>query len=170
MEVVMKRALAAVSFVVLAGTAAAHPHFNKTVTAVLPGDVTVTITYNTTPANELRARETPIGRFVTPRGPRLKVSADLKAGEKVLLAAGEYVIGVIKNSESDWSLALYNGTLARGAQPDPAKVLTLESMFEPKVGTAEHMLVDVTPGHGKFEGRAVLTLHFGSLFLHGLLA
>jgi hypothetical protein len=165
----MKRTIATAAIVSLAALASAHPHFAKTVTAVLPGDVTVTITYGTTPANELRAKETPVGQFVTPRGPRLKLSADLKAGEKVVLAAGEYVIGVIKNSETDWSLALYNGTLARGAQPDPAKVIKLDSLFESKVGAAEHMLVDVTPGHGKFEGKAVLTLHFGSLFLQGLL-
>jgi hypothetical protein len=42
-------------------------------------------------------------------------------------------------------------------------------MFDPKVAPADHMLIDVTPGHGKFEGKAVLTLHFGSLFLSGLL-
>ena len=165
----MKRTIAVASLVTLAGLAQAHPHFAKTVTAVLPGDVTVTITYNTTPANELRAQQTPVGQFVTPRGPRLKISADLKDGEKVVLAAGEYVIGVIKNSETDWVLALYNGTLARGAQPDPAKVIKLDSMFESKLGAAEHMLVDVTPGHARFQGKAVLTLHFGSLFLQGLL-
>ena len=32
------------------------------------------------------------------------------------------------------------------------------------------MLIDITPGHGRFEGKAVLTMHFGSLFLSGLLA
>ena len=42
-------------------------------------------------------------------------------------------------------------------------------MFETGKGTAEHMLIDVTPGHGKFEGMAVLTLHFGTLFLAGSL-
>jgi hypothetical protein len=31
------------------------------------------------------------------------------------------------------------------------------------------MLVDLTPGHGKFEGRAALTMHFGTLFLAGAL-
>ena len=50
------------------------------------------------------------------------------------------------------------------------KVIKLDSMLEAGKGTAEHMLVDVTPGHGKFEGKAVLTLHFGTLFLSGLLA
>ena len=53
--------------------------------------------------------------------------------------------------------------------PTPAKVVKLDSMFETGKGTAEHMLIDVTPGHGKFEGKAVLTLHFGTLFLAGLL-
>jgi hypothetical protein len=32
------------------------------------------------------------------------------------------------------------------------------------------MLIDITPGHGKFEAKAVLTLHFGSLFLAGVLS
>jgi hypothetical protein len=50
-----------------------------------------------------------------------------------------------------------------------AKAIKLDSMFEGDKGTAEHMLIDVTPGHGRFEGKAVLTLHFGSLFLSGLL-
>ena len=50
------------------------------------------------------------------------------------------------------------------------EVIKLDSMLEAGKGTAEHMLVDVTPGHGKFEGKAVLTLHFGTLFLSGLLA
>ena len=39
-----------------AGTALAHPHFNKTVTAALAPNVEVTITYNTTPANETHAQ------------------------------------------------------------------------------------------------------------------
>jgi hypothetical protein len=31
------------------------------------------------------------------------------------------------------------------------------------------MLIDITPGSGKLEGKPVLTLHFGSLFLAGAL-
>ena len=147
----------------------AHPHLNKTITAVLPSGPEVTITYNTTPANELHAQNAKVGEFVTPRRPVLKLSAELKT-EKLTLAAGEYTIGVIKNAEADWTLALYPGRLQRDEKPEASKVLRLESMFETGKGTAEHMLIDVTPGHGKFEGRAVLTLHFGTLFLAGLLA
>ena len=53
----MKRALtASVALTLLAAAAAmAHPHFNKTVTAKLPSGVDATITYNTTPANEIHA-------------------------------------------------------------------------------------------------------------------
>ena len=68
---------------------------------------------------------------------------------------------------------LDDGALQRRARPwrhpDPTKVIKLESAFDPKIAPADHMLIDITPGHGKFEGKAVLTLHFGTLFLSGLL-
>ena len=146
-----------------------HPHFNKTVTAALPGGAEATITYNTTPSNEMHAAKTPVGEFVTPRRPRLKLSAELKAGS-VVIPAGEYIIGVVKNGDKDWVMALYSGQIQRGEKPDSAKVLKLESMYAEDVGKAPHMLIDISPGWGKFEGRAVLTLHFGSLFLAGALS
>lgn len=152
-----------------AGAALAHPHFNKTVTVSLPQGVEAKIIYNTTPANEARAANAAVGQFVTPRGPVLELSGELKSGDTTL-AAGQYTIGVIKNAEDDWTLALYPGRLGRGETADAAKVIRLESMFSKDKGTAPHMLIDVTPGDGKFEGKAVLTLHFGSLFLAGVLA
>jgi hypothetical protein len=152
-----------------AGAALAHPHFNKTVTATLPGGVEVTIVYNTTPSNEVHAQNAKVGEFVTPRRPVLKLSGELKS-EKQTLAAGEYTIGAIKVAEKDWVLALYPGRIPRGEAPDVAKAIKLDSLFSGDKGTAEHMLIDVTPGHGKFEGKAVLTLHFGSLFLAAVLA
>ena len=164
----MKHVSGAVVLSLIAGSAAAHPHFNKTVTATLAPNAEVTITYNTTPANEVHAQNAKVGEFVTPRRPVLKLSAELKT-DKSSLPAGEYTIGVIKNGDKDWTLALYPGRIERGAVPDSAKAIRLESMFSTDHGTAEHMLIDVTPGKGKFEGKAVLTLHFGSLFLAGAL-
>jgi hypothetical protein len=152
-----------------AGFAEAHPHFNKTVTAKLPSGVEATITYNTTPANELRAAEAPVGVFVTPRRPLLKLSAALETG-KATVPAGDYTIGVIKNGDKDWTMALYPGVLGREDKPDVAKAIRLESAFSSEHGVAEHMLVDVTPGSGAFAGRAVLTLHFGAMFLSGALS
>ncbi len=165
----MRTICSGIAVSLVAGTALAHPHFNKTLTATLAPNVEVTITYNTTPANETHAQTAKVGDFVTPRRPVLKLSAELKT-EKATLPAGEYTIGVIKNAEKDWTLALYPGRLQRGDTPDPTKSIRLESMFAADKGTAEHMLIDVTPGHGKFEGKAVLTLHFGGLFLAGVLA
>ncbi len=108
-----------------ASVALAHPHFNKTVTATLGPSVEVTITYNTTPANETHAQNAKVGDFVTPRRPVLKLSGELKT-EKATLPAGEYTIGVIKNAEKDWTLALYPGRLQRGDTPDPAKAIRLD--------------------------------------------
>lgn len=153
---------------VATGPLFAHPHFNKTVTAKLPSGAEVTIAYNTTPANELRAKEVKVGAFVTPRRPTLKLSAEMKSGA-VTIPPGDYTIGVVKNADDDWTMALYPGQVPRGAEPDATKIIKLPSMYSSASGTAEHMLIDITPGHGKFEGKAVLTLHFGSMFLAGVL-
>jgi hypothetical protein len=167
----MKRiaAVLAVLGLLVTSAAVAHPHFNKTVTAKLPSGVDATVTYNTTPANEIHAAKAAVGTFVTPRRPMLKLSGEAKAGA-VTIPAGEYTIGVIKNSDKDWTMALYPGAVARGETPEAAKTIKLESLFSSAHGPAEHMLVDITPGDGKLAGRAVLTLHFGNLFLAGALS
>ena len=147
----------------------AHPHFKKTVTAQLPSGVEATIVYNTTPANESRARDAAVGSFLTPRRPVLKLSGEIKAGS-VTVPAGDYTIGVIKESESGWTMALYPGSIARGQSADMSKVIKLDSAYSEASGTAQHMLIDISPGSGDFEGKAVLTLHFGSMFLCGALS
>jgi hypothetical protein len=161
--------LVPVLLAVAAALVVAHPHFNKTITAKLPGGADATIAYNTTPSNEANAAKAAVGTFVTPRRPTLKLSAEVKAGS-VTIPAGDYTIGVIKNSEDDWTMALYPGLVQRGQQPDDAKLIKLESMYSKTQGTAPHMLIDISPGSGKLEGRAVLTIHFGSLFLAGALS
>jgi hypothetical protein len=161
--------LLAAGLMLAAGAALAHPHFNKTISAKLPSGVDVTISYNTTPANESLATAAKVGEFVTPRRPVLKLSGELSTG-KATIPAGEYTIGAIKNAEKDWTMALYPGAIARGTAPDTAKALKLESLFSSSHGTAEHMLIDLTPGEGALEGKAVLTLHFGALHLSGVLA
>ena len=153
---------------VVASAALAHPHFKKTVTASLPQGVEAKITYATTPANETHAQSAAVGEFVTPRRPVLELSGEVKAGSATL-AAGQYTIGVIKNAENDWTLALHPGRLGRGDTPDATKVIRLDSIFSSDKGSAGHMLLDITPGAGELEGKAVLTLHFGSLFLSGAL-
>ena len=149
--------------------ALAHPHFHKTIMAKLPGGAEATIAYNTTPANLGRAESAAVGTFVTPRRPKLSLSADVVAGG-VTIPAGTYTIGVIKKGANDWTMGLYKDALARGAEPDLSQVINLDSSYASNEGSAEHMLIDVTPGSGKFEGKAVLTLHFGRMFLEGVIS
>jgi len=165
---VKKLIIGTLTFVVLGATLLAHPHFRKTVTAKL-GTVDATIVYQTVPSNEMHAHNAKVGAFTTPRAPKLTLSGELKAGD-ITIPAGEYTIGVIKNSESDWTMALYPGALARGTEPDMSKVIKLDSMFTTSHGTAEHLTIDITPGHGKQEGKAVLLLQFGTLYLAGCLS
>ena len=128
----------------------------------------LTLTYNTTPANEMRAAEAKPDVFVTPRRPTLRLSAELKAGA-VTLPAGDYTIGVIKNGDENWTMAPYPGPIDRGATPDPAKAIKLDSVYSASQGKAEHMPID-NPRHRKIQGKAVLTLHFGSMFLTAALS
>jgi len=165
----MKKSICLVGFILLVASAlAAHPHFRKTVTIELPDGLKATLSYQTTPANEARAEEAEIGAFVVPRGPRLELSGELKAGS-VTIPAGQYTIGVIKNSATDWTMGLYPGQIARGEAPDMSKVIKLDSMFVSSAEPAPHMVLDINPGHGKMEGRMVLTIHFGTLSLGGAL-
>ncbi len=84
------------------------------------------------------------------------------------IPAGTYTVGVVKDGASDWNLVLYPGRA--GGNMDMSRAITLNSMFSTEVGTTEHILIDITPGHGDHEGMATLTIHFGSLFISGALS
>ncbi|MFI5007904.1 MAG: hypothetical protein ACHQKZ_10715 [Solirubrobacterales bacterium] len=152
----------------VASLAMAHPHLKKTITVALPAGASVTISYTTEPSNESHTAKAAAGSFLH-AGARLTLSTEVKAGA-VTLPAGEYTIGAIKNADNDYTMALYPGPLRLSDTPDKAKMIKLESAFSNDMGTAHHMLVDVSPGHGTLEGKTVLTLHFGSLFLAGALS
>jgi hypothetical protein len=146
----------------------AHPHFRKTATVTV-GDVEMSVSYFTVPANETHAQNAANGAFLAPGRPSLKVATDLKAGSATI-AAGTYVVGAVKNSMDDWTMALYPGEIARGEEPDTSKLIKLDSQYEKSAATMEHLMVDIAPGHGKYEGKAVVTIWFGSMLLQGLLS
>jgi hypothetical protein len=149
-------------FVLLGATIlSAHPHFNKQITAQLPGDVKATIAYQTVPANQEHTNTVPNGSFVIPRSPSLTLSGDLIAGS-LTIPAGRHIIGVVKNSTSDWTLALYPGALGLGETAE-------DSMFFTVSEPIEHMTLDITPGHDRHEGKAVLSINFSSLTVQGAL-
>ena len=157
----------ALAALAVAALAFAHPHFNKTVSTTI-GEVEVSVAYNSTDANMERVEAVEAGAFVSPRGPRLNVGADLMAGG-MTIAAGEYTIGVLKGDDGSWTMALHEGRIPRGEMPDMDKVTKLDSRFSDQMGTADHMLIDITAGSGDFAGRPVLTIHFGSMYLQAAL-
>lgn len=147
----------------------AHPHINKSITTKLPSGAEATATYTTIPANENHVQKAAVGSFLTPRRPKLKLSTEVKAGN-VTIAAGDYTIGVIKNGEKDFTMALFPGDTPRSGAPDMSKVIKLDSQFDTTHGKAEHMIIDIMPGSGKFEGKVVLILHFGTFHMEGALS
>jgi len=160
---------AALALLVMAATLMAHPHLRKSVTVGLPGDIEAVVAYFTVPANETHTTKAAAGSFLIPGGCSLKLSAEVKAGN-VTLPAGEYTVGVIKNSDSDWTMAVYPGKVARGETPDKSKLIKLDSLYHKSSEKSAHMSVDISPGSGKFEGKVVLLVRFGSMSLAGAIS
>lgn len=145
------------------GLAAAHPHFNKTVSTTV-GEVEVSVSYNSTDANMERVAAVEADTFVSPRGPRLNLSGEVMAGGTAI-AAGEYTIGVMKSMDGAWTMALHEGRIPRGEMPDMAKVTKLDSRYSEDMGSAAHMRIDITAGSGDFAGKPVIEIHFGHMHL-----
>ncbi len=163
----MKHACSLIALLTLgfSATALSHPHLTKSVTATLPSKVEASINYYTVPANMAHIEKVKVGGF-TPSRAVLSLSGATSSGSTAV-PAGEYTIGAVRNA-SDWTLALHP-KMARGDQPEPSKLILLQSSFSSSEGTAHHSSFDVAPGHGSMEGKAVVIWHFGTLYLAGAL-
>jgi hypothetical protein len=142
----------------------AHPHLQKSVTAKI-GEVEVMLSFYTSPANMEHVKNAKVGEFSTGYA-RLSLSADMTAGGKTI-SAGEYTVGAIKNGANDWTMVLLPGKLGYQDTPDVSKVIKLESAYSTSEGTAGHVDYNVSPGHGKMEGRATIIWRYGTLYLAG---
>jgi len=150
----------------LTGSAAVvdHPHFGKTVTASLPGPVELSVRYSTVPAQEVDTEGAPLGKFLNPRAPILQLSETVSSGSTEI-PSGSYTIGLIKKGSGDWTLALHPGRLRQKEVAVTPTIILLNTLSSRSSGRAEHLVMDFNPGTGRFEGKVVLTLHWGTLFL-----
>lgn len=150
----------------LIGSAAVvdHPHFGKTVTASLPGPVELSVRYSTVPAQEMDTEGAPLGKFLNPRAPILQVSETVRLGSTEI-PSGNYTIGLIKNGSDDWTLALHPGRLRQKEVAVTPNIILLNTLSSRSSGRSDHLVIDFNPGTGRFEGKVVLTLHWGTLFL-----
>lgn len=165
----MKKIAVGAMALLAASAVFAHPHFQKSTSAELPGEIQASVSYFTVPGNESHAASTEVGAFVAPGLAKLELSKAVKAGMSSV-PAGTYTVGAIKNSADSWTMALSPGALEFGDSPDMSKLIKLDSEYEKSSETIDHLSVDITPGHGKFEGKAVVALSFGSMRLVGALA
>ena len=147
---------------------AAHPHFQKTTSAKLSEEVEVSLSFFTVPANMSHLAGIENGDFVSPGLPKFETGAALTAGSATV-PAGTYTVGAIKNGADDWTMALSPGELGFGEAPDMSKVIKLDSTYWTSQDDTAHLVVDVFPGEGKFEGKAVILLGFGTMWVQGLI-
>jgi len=147
----------------------AHPHFEKKVTALLPSDVEASVAYETLPSNETYTDQAEIGSIIIPRRAAFILAGDITAGS-VSLTAGDYTIGVIKNSADNWGMVLLSGRLSYGDTPDLSNPIKLDSHYSTTKEGSAHLRIDIVPGHGDFEGKPVLSIAFGSMILEAALS
>ena len=164
----MKKALV-IAVVLLSATAlVAHPHFQKTTSAQLSEDVEVSLSFFTIPANMEHLATIANGEFVSPGLPKFTSATAITAG-MATIPAGTYTVGVVKNGAEDWTMVLSPGELAFGQTPDMSKLIKLDSAFHKSTDDTGHLVVDIFPGEGKFDGKAVILLGFGTLWVQGLI-
>ena len=144
----------------------AHPHMRKSVTAKV-GDSEVTLKYVTMPINMEHIGSVGVGDFR--RGANLTVGADLQAGGATI-AAGDYTVGCIRDSENSWTMVLAPGKLGRGESPDMSKLIKLDSHFSTEMGSSDHVSFDISPGSGSLSGRAAVVWRFGDHYLAGAIS
>jgi hypothetical protein len=163
----MKKVLILAVVMLTATALAAHPHFQKTTSAKLTEDLEVSISFVTVPANMDHVANVANGEFVSPGLPKFETSSAITAGGADI-PVGTYTVGVVKNGAENWTMVLSPGELAFGDSPDMSKLIELDSAFMKANDDTGHLVVDVFPGSGKFEGKAVILLGFGTMWVQGL--
>ena len=163
----MKKVIALAVVLLTATALIAHPHFQKTTSAKISEELELSLSFFTVPANMEHVAKIGVGEFASPGLPKFKASSAVMAGS-ANIPAGTYTVGVVKKSDSDWQMVLSPGELAFGDSPDMAKLIELESSFRMSKEPVAHLVVDIFPGDGEFEGKAVILLGFGSMWVQGL--
>ena len=164
----MKKTIALAVVLLTATALIAHPHFQKTTSVKISDELEVSVSFFTVPANMEHIAKVGAGDFTSPGLPKFKASSAITDGS-ASIPAGTYTVGVIKKSDSDWPMVLSPGELAFGDSPDKAKLIKLDSTFTKANDTTGHLVVDIFPGDGKFEGKPVILLGFGTMWVQGLI-
>jgi len=145
---------------------AAHPHISKVVTTQLPGGNEITVSYQSTPVQEINLGSAPVNWFLNPWAPLLRVSQDIESDGR-RIEKGAYTVGLFKQEDGGWGLALQPGRLVLPRKELSDEMILLKSIFSTARGSSGHLVMDFAPGEGELEGKIVLTVQLGSIFVAG---
>lgn len=145
-----------------------HPHFRKTVSAKLPG-LEVRMEYTTLPWNPAHLSEVKEG-FVFHCG---YASVELIGEAKLAgrdIAAGKYVLRAVAKDADNWTLFLAAPPADRNGPVDMSTAIQLPTKSLKGQSVHEHLTLDLVPGHGETENKALFVLSWGDRQLEGVLA
>ncbi len=146
----------------------AHPHFRKTVIARLP-DLEVKLEYVTLPWNPAHLAEVKEGFVFNCGGATVEFNKPVKIGEQEL-AAGKYVLRARAKDVDHWTFILLPPPPDRNTPPDMSKAVELATKTLTGQQVHQHLSLDITPGHGDTDGKALFVLNWGDRQLEGVLA
>ena len=161
-------AAALVVMTVFAALAGSHPHFRKSVVARMP-DLEVKLDYTTYPWNPAHLAEVQEGFVFNCGNATIELSKSVKPGA-VEIPAGKYLLRARAQSVDNWTLILIPAPPDRNTPPDMTKAVDLQTRTLGGRLVFDHLLLDVSAGHGDTDGKGLIVLAWGDRQLEGVLA
>jgi hypothetical protein len=165
----LTRVSAAAAFaLVLAMVAGSHPHFRKTVIAKMP-ELEVRLDYTTLPWNAEHTSQVKDGFIFSCGFATLELDKPAKQGAREI-PAGKYQLRARAKDLDNWTFLLIPAPADRNAKPDLTKAVEMTTRTLKGRPIHDHLVVDVSAGHGETDNKAVVVLAWGDRQLEGVLA
>jgi len=160
--------LVILSVLIISIVAGSHPHFRKIVTAKLP-DLELKLEYTTYPWNPSHLAEVKDGFIFHCGNASVELSNAAKHGS-VTVPAGKYQLRARAKDVDNWTFLLIPVPEDRNAKPDITKAVELPTKTFTGRPVRNHLLLDVSAGHGETDNMALFVLLWGDRELEGVLA
>lgn len=146
-----------------------HPHFRKSITAKLPAGLEVKLEYTTLPWNPAHLSEVKDGFVFHCGNATVELGANVKNGSSDI-PAGKYLLRTRAKDVDHWIFFLVPQPPDRTTPPDMSKAIELPTGTSRTDTSHGHLTLDLTPGDGDNDGKAVFVLAWGDRLLEGVLA
>jgi hypothetical protein len=153
---------------VSASIVSSHPHFRKSLVAKMP-DLEVKLEYTTYPWNAAHLAEVKEGYVFNCGNATVELSKAVKPGAAEI-AAGKYLLRARAKTVDNWTLLLIPAPPDRNTQPDMSRAVELQTRTLGNRPVFDHLLLDVSAGHGDTDNKGLIVLAWGDRQLEGVLA